>query len=173
MGSKTVPFRGCARFFFLSKTIVWQHYCAFVLRGCNCSAVLLLGSSHTTSLTLFQMIPNKLRTPLNSDGLGAASHVKFHVPSVPHHTRCTEESYSETSLVLISRYCLMYLHSNGVDNSNPVQILGLINFGSWSFLLCHFPHFLRVVRVSVFFSLPDRPTKEHKFAQNCAKMPMV
>ena len=39
-------------FFFYSRTVVWQLYCALVLRGCNCSAVLLLGSSHTTSLTL-------------------------------------------------------------------------------------------------------------------------
>ena len=53
VGSKTAPFRGCASWggFFL-KTVVWQLYCALVLRGCNCSAVLLLGSSHTTSLTL-------------------------------------------------------------------------------------------------------------------------
>ena len=53
VGSKTAPFRGCASWgvFFL-KTVMWQLYCALVLRGCNCSAVLLLGSSHTTSLTL-------------------------------------------------------------------------------------------------------------------------
>ena len=62
---------------FFLKTVVWQLYCALVLRGCNCSAVLLLGSSHTTSLTLcltrspdqkmatdtFQVIPNKLADP--------------------------------------------------------------------------------------------------------------
>ena len=73
---------------FFLRTVVWQLYCALVLRGCNCSAVLLLGSSHTTSLTLrltrspdhkkWQLTLSKWfqtswRTPLNSDGLGAAS----------------------------------------------------------------------------------------------------
>ena len=72
-------------FFF---TVVWQLYCALVLRGCNCSAVLLLGSSHTTSpystldqkpwprkwqLTLSKWFQTNWQTPLNSDGLGAAS----------------------------------------------------------------------------------------------------
>ena len=73
--------------FFFLKTVVWQLYCALVLRGCNCSAVLLLGSSHTTSLLYawpealttkmatdtFQVI----RTPLNSDGLWGTGGILF------------------------------------------------------------------------------------------------
>ena len=52
MGSKTARSGGVLVEVFFLTTGMWQLYCALVLRGCTCSAVLLLGSSHTTSLAL-------------------------------------------------------------------------------------------------------------------------
>ena len=88
------------------------------------------------------------------------------------HKMCAEESYSESSFVLISRHCLMHLHSPKIGDSsnhgNPVQSLVQVSLISWSpsfstyhvMSICNFigPGFLSIV-----YPLPRNfwETQEH------------